>query len=309
MDAGSKRSEAVVGLGSVGGSIVELLFRTLRHPRGLVLCDLYVKAGDLEELRQGIQDRFHFDGAIDVVAGDAGLPSAVRETRLIVSAVDRVGVINPLELAPGTILLDNSYPPTFDPAAAWRRMNESKDVVIASGGFARLPGPVRETFYVPNSARPFLSAYGEENFIREFQREPCDYTACIFAGPLALQDPALQPEIGIPRQQHWRLSIELSSAITWDLPHLTAMGGLFQSRFSLNSRCVWTNREPGRVQMMDEGRQAPAFTSSIARRHVPRSCGSGTRLRGRARDASDRSLSADWCSRLMGFAIARARRA
>ena len=189
---------AVVGLGSVGRSVLELLFRTLPHPRGLVLCDLYVKAGDLQALRQRIQDQFHFDGPIDVVAGDAGLPSAVREARLIVSAVDRVGVINPLELAPGTILLDDSYPPTFDPAVAWRRMNESRDVVIASGGFARLPGPVRETFYIPNSARPFLSAYGEENFIREFQREPCDYTACIFAGPLALQDPALQPEIGIP---------------------------------------------------------------------------------------------------------------
>jgi len=34
--------------------------------------------------------------------------------------------------------------------------------------------------------------------IREFQREPCDYTACVFAGPLALQDPGLRPEIGIP---------------------------------------------------------------------------------------------------------------
>jgi acyl transferase domain-containing protein/acyl carrier protein len=189
---------AVVGLGSVGRSVLELLFRTLPHPRGLVLCDLYVKAGDLEALRQRIGDQFQFNGPIDIVAGDAGLPTAVRETRLIVSAVDRVGVINPLELTSGTVLLDDSYPPTFDPAIAWRRMNESRDVVIASGGFARLPGPVRETFYVPNSARPFLTAYGEENFIREFQREPCDYTACIFAGPLALQDPGLRPEIGIP---------------------------------------------------------------------------------------------------------------
>jgi NAD(P)-dependent dehydrogenase (short-subunit alcohol dehydrogenase family)/acyl carrier protein len=189
---------AIVGLGSVGGSVLELLFRTLSHPRGLVLCDLYVKAGDLETLRRRIQEQFQFEREIEVVAGDAGLPDAVRQASLIVSAVDRVGVINPLELSPGTILLDDSYPPTFDPAVAWRRMNESKDVVIASGGFARLPGPVRETFYVPDSARPFLGAYGEENFIREFQREPCDYTACVFAGPLALQDPALQPELGIP---------------------------------------------------------------------------------------------------------------
>jgi acyl carrier protein len=189
---------AVVGLGSVGRSVLELLFRILPHPRGLVLCDLYVKADDLEALRQRIQDQFHYNGEIDVVAGDAGLPSAVREANLIVSAVDRVGVIDPLELTPGTILLDDSYPPTFDPAVAWRRMDESQDVVIASGGFARLPGPVREAFFVPNSARPFLSAYGEENFIAAFQREPCDYTACVFAGPLALQDPALRPDTGIP---------------------------------------------------------------------------------------------------------------
>ena len=88
----------------------------------------------------------------------ANCRSAVRETSLIVSAVDRVGRDRPAsQLAPGTILLDNSYPPTFDPAVAWQRMNESYDVIIASGGFARLPGPVRETFYVPNSARPFLA--------------------------------------------------------------------------------------------------------------------------------------------------------
>ena len=189
---------AVVGLGSVGRSVLELMFRALPHPRALVLCDLYVKSDDLKALRQKIRDQFKFDGDIEIVAGDGELPSAVRETRLIVSAVDRADVIDPTQLAPGTILLDDSYPPTFDPAVAWQRMNESQDVIIASGGFARLPGPVRETFYVPNSARPFLSAYGVDNFISAFQREPCDYTACIFAGPLALKDSALQPATGIP---------------------------------------------------------------------------------------------------------------
>jgi hypothetical protein len=189
---------AIVGLGSVGRSVLELMFRTLPHPRGLVLCDLYVKSADLAAICQRIRDQFGFDRDVEVVAGDTGLPRAVRETRLIVCAVDRVGVIDPLDLSPGTILLDDSYPPTFDPTVAWRRMTEQRDVVIASGGFARLPGPVRETFYVPHSARPFLAAYGEANFIREFQREPCDYTACIFAGPLALQDPSLRPDVGIP---------------------------------------------------------------------------------------------------------------
>ena len=65
---------AVVGLGSVGRSVLELLFRTLPHPRGLVLCDLYVKADDLKALRRKIGDQFQFDGDIEIVAGDAGLP-------------------------------------------------------------------------------------------------------------------------------------------------------------------------------------------------------------------------------------------
>jgi hypothetical protein len=189
---------AIVGLGSVGRSVLELMFRTLSHPRGLVLCDLYVKKADMAAIGQRIRDQFAFDRDIEIVTGDGGLPRAVREAKLIVCAVDRVGVIDPLALSPGTILLDDSYPPAFDPAVAWRRMTEQMDVVIATGGFARFPAPVRETFYVPHSARPFLTAYGEDNFIREFQREASDYTACVFAGPLVLRDPSLQAQVGIP---------------------------------------------------------------------------------------------------------------
>jgi hypothetical protein len=189
---------AMIGLGSVGRSVLELMLRTLPHPRRLVLCDLYAKSADLAALRRRIRDELRFGQPIDLVAGDGGLPASVLNTRLIISAVDRSGLIDPMLLSPGTILLDDSYPPTFDPKQAWRRMDERQDVVIASGGFARLPGAIQETFYVPDSARPFLRAYGEDNFLQIFRREPCDYTACVFAGPLALRDPALRPQLGIP---------------------------------------------------------------------------------------------------------------
>jgi predicted amino acid dehydrogenase len=189
---------AIVGLGSVGRSVLELMFRALPPPHGLVLCDLYVNSSDLAAIERRIREQFAYRRDIEIVTGDAGLPQAVRDAKLIVCAVDRVGVIDPRALLPGTILLDDSYPPAFDPAIAWRRMTEQKDVVIATGGFARLPSPVRETFYVPHSARPFLAAYGEDNFIREFQREAQDYTACVFAGPLSLRDPTLEAQVGIP---------------------------------------------------------------------------------------------------------------
>ena len=114
--------------------------------------------------------------------------------------------------------------------------------MIASGGFARLPGPVREAFYVPNSARPFLSAYGEENFIAAFQREPCDYTACVFAGPLALQDPALRPDTGIPTpaalEAFYRAFERYQPRLCHTALQWTAHSG---TRCSLNPRCVQTD--------------------------------------------------------------------
>ncbi|MGZ5829725.1 MAG: SDR family NAD(P)-dependent oxidoreductase [Xanthobacteraceae bacterium] len=189
---------SIVGLGSVGRSVLELLLRSLPHPRKLVLCDRYAKVSDLEVLRRQIRAKHNFDGPIDLVAGDNGLPEEVLGTKLIVSAVDRTGLIDPMRLGSGTILLDDSYPPAFELKTAWRRMEEGQDVVIASGGFARLSGVVQETLYVPDSARGFLDSYGEENFLRLFEREACDYTACVFAGPLSLRDPALHPALGIP---------------------------------------------------------------------------------------------------------------
>jgi hypothetical protein len=182
----------------VGRSVLELLLRKLPHPRKLVLCDLYAKIGAIARIGQRIQDELHFSRPIELVAGDDGLPDQVLSTKLIVSAVDQIGLVDPRRLGSGTILLDDSYPPTFDPEMAWRRMDEQQDVVIASGGFARLPAAIHETFYVPDSARPFVQAYGEERFLQFFQRDPCNYTACVFAGPLALQDPDLRPQIGIP---------------------------------------------------------------------------------------------------------------
>jgi hypothetical protein len=189
---------AIVGLGSVGRSVLELALRVLPHPRRLVLCDLYAKRDTLEALQRRVVRELGFAGGIELAAGDDGLPPAVLDSHLIVAAVDRAGVIDPLGLRAGTILLDDSYPPTFAAEAAWRRMEERRDVIVASGGFARLSRPVEETLYVPSSARPFIDAYGEDRFLEHFRRESRDYTACVFAGPLALRDPALMPALGIP---------------------------------------------------------------------------------------------------------------
>ena len=189
---------AVVGLGSVGRSVLELMLRTLPHPRALVLCDLYRNSDAVAIFRRHIEQDLGFRGCVEVVAGDAGLPAAVLDRRLVVAAVDRADLIDPLRLRPGTILLDDSYPAAFSPEIARRRMDEARDVVIATGGFARLPGPVKETIYLPSTARLFVENYGRERFLDHFRREASDYTACVLAGPLALRDTSLKPAVGVP---------------------------------------------------------------------------------------------------------------
>ena len=47
---------AIVGLGSVGRSVLELLLRKLPHPRKLVLCELYAKIGAITRIQQRLQD-------------------------------------------------------------------------------------------------------------------------------------------------------------------------------------------------------------------------------------------------------------
>ncbi|MFC9796938.1 amino acid adenylation domain-containing protein [Streptomyces sp. NPDC127584] len=127
---------AVVGLGSIGSSSLELLLALAsRPPARLILCDVEGSAERLRALAGDLVAR-GLAGAVEVhESGASALPSSVYEADLLVTAVSGGrAVLDVSRLRPGTIVVDDSFPHCFDTAEALTRMRERRDVLVVGGG-------------------------------------------------------------------------------------------------------------------------------------------------------------------------------
>jgi predicted amino acid dehydrogenase len=136
---------AVVGLGSIGASSLELLLTLAeRPPARLVLCDVPGSGPRLRGLARTLRER----GLADEVAvrvSDPGLPDAVYEAGLVVAAVSgHRALLDVDRLRPGTVVVDDSFPHCFDTGRALARMRRDADVLVLGGGLLTV-GSTRRT--------------------------------------------------------------------------------------------------------------------------------------------------------------------
>ncbi|MFE3387621.1 amino acid adenylation domain-containing protein [Streptomyces anulatus] len=126
---------AFVGLGSIGSSSLELLLtRAQQPPARLLLCDVPGSGPRLKELAEDLLERGLVE-SVEVVESGQGLPDAVYDARLIVAAVSGGGALMDIDrLAPGTTVVDDSFPHCFDTSRAIGRMDRAKDVLVVGGG-------------------------------------------------------------------------------------------------------------------------------------------------------------------------------
>lgn len=126
---------AFVGLGSIGSSSLELLLtRAQQPPARLLLCDVPGSGPRLKELAENLLERGLVE-SVEVVESDQGLPDAVYDALLIVAAVSGGGALLDIDrLAPGTTVVDDSFPHCFDTSRAIGRMERAKDVLVVGGG-------------------------------------------------------------------------------------------------------------------------------------------------------------------------------
>ncbi|MFD7671436.1 amino acid adenylation domain-containing protein [Streptomyces anulatus] len=126
---------AFVGLGSIGSSSLELLLtRAQQPPARLLLCDVPGSGPRLKELAEDLLERGLVE-SVEVVESGQGLPDAVYDARLIVAAVSGGGALLDIDrLAPGTTVVDDSFPHCFDTSRAIGRMDRAKDVLVVGGG-------------------------------------------------------------------------------------------------------------------------------------------------------------------------------
>ncbi|MEV7490918.1 amino acid adenylation domain-containing protein [Streptomyces anulatus] len=126
---------AFVGLGSIGSSSLELLLtRAQQPPARLLLCDVPGSGPRLKELAEDLLERGLVE-SVEVVESGQGLPDAVYDARLIIAAVSGGGALLDIDrLAPGTTVVDDSFPHCFDTSRAIGRMDRAKDVLVVGGG-------------------------------------------------------------------------------------------------------------------------------------------------------------------------------
>ncbi|MET8480693.1 amino acid adenylation domain-containing protein [Streptomyces clavifer] len=137
---------AFVGLGSIGASSLELLLsRASRPPRRLLLCDAPGSAPRLRRLARRLRER-GAAGEVEVAESGPALPDAVYGAGLLVTAVSSSGDLLDVDrLAPGAVVVDDSFPHCFDTGRALARMRERRDVLLVGGGLLHLGDLTRET--------------------------------------------------------------------------------------------------------------------------------------------------------------------
>ncbi|MGW4234523.1 amino acid adenylation domain-containing protein [Streptomyces sp. NPDC004980] len=136
---------AFAGLGSIGASSLELLLsRATRPPRRLVLCDVPGSGPRLRGLARRLRERGQV-GEVEVAESRPTLPDAVYGADLLVTAVSGAAAVLDVDrLAPGTVVVDDSFPHCFDTGRALARMRERRDVLVLGGGLLHLGDLSRE---------------------------------------------------------------------------------------------------------------------------------------------------------------------
>jgi hypothetical protein len=120
-----------------------------------------------------------------------GLSEKAYQARFFVGATNVPDVIDIDRLAPGSIIVDDSFPPCFDLAAAVRRFNTACDVLCVAGGSVRLPEPFKWELAVPPGAPAPLRIRQADALMPPARV----ITGCILSSVLPLSA-GLQPTVG-----------------------------------------------------------------------------------------------------------------
>jgi predicted amino acid dehydrogenase len=149
---------AVLGCGSIGRAALCLLLAVApAPPERIVLCDVTGSEARLSAFAASLPG----NRPIEIRTSTGPAPDAVYRAGLIIAATSAAR--EPLDagrLRPGTIVVDDSFPPAVDPAAALARMRSHRDVLVVGGGLLHV-GDARRTIVadLPDDVLARLTAH------------------------------------------------------------------------------------------------------------------------------------------------------
>ena len=187
---------AIVGLGSIGYATLRLMLEVMPHPLELILCDLYQKADNLENIRTELVEKLDFNGAIRVVTSRGRIPDTIYDASFVLGASNVPGILDIKRIRPGTILVDDSFPPCFRLSDAIKRIEEEQDILFTTGGLLRCSEEIKETIYLPDGAGELFARLGADKVQRLAGRDPREITGCILSSLLTGHGPDILTTIG-----------------------------------------------------------------------------------------------------------------
>ena len=214
----SKERVAIVGLGSIGYASLRLMLEVLPHPRELILCDLYQKAEALDEIRRKLAEKVNFQGDVRLETSRGKLPDAVYEATFILGATNVPGILDVNRLQPGSLIVDDSFPPCFRVLDAIKRLETQHDILFTTGGLLRLNEEISETIFLPNGTASLLEELGGDHLLTMAGRDSREITGCILSSLLTGKSSGIRPTLGPVKVRdslaHYRLlqSLEFEAA-------------------------------------------------------------------------------------------------
>ncbi len=180
---------AVVGFGSVGRAALDLLLAELGSPLELVICDharrLEILDPDIEAVQASARCPVR-----TVAAMERSLPHEVLSADLILGASSTGDLLDPSHMEPGTVLLDDSFPPLCSPSSALARMERQGDILVAGAGRVEVPTLRRSS--------PLLARMGEGSAAPQdlVERLGPGMAGCRLESLLLSRFPDLPPVVG-----------------------------------------------------------------------------------------------------------------
>lgn len=198
---------SVIGLGSVGSTVLQLMLSVLEHPQSITLCDIPQKEGHLKRLRAEIKAKYAYQGNIHIsLAAGNRVEQRVYDSSLIVGATNVPNVLEVAKIRAGTLIVDDSGPHCFRKNEAIDRLLNAQDILFTEGGVLEAPNRLEKMTYLPTA----LDFTDLERYRQHFLAGS-EITGCILSSLLSAKYIDLEPKVGIApidacRRHYRRLS-------------------------------------------------------------------------------------------------------
>jgi acyl transferase domain-containing protein/acyl carrier protein len=208
----AEESVLFYGIGSIGMGALRLMLDVLPHPAKLRLYDPYRSAEFFAELIGTLRHEHKYEGCIRAVgSGHRDSSAGVSAASVIVCATNVANALDVAELAPGTLVVDDSAPHCLNGPSALERFVRKQDILFTEGGFVRSGVPMPRVAHVPETIA--LGLPSELPQLLFAMLNPLGITGCILSALLSTTRPELSPTIGVitpnEARQHWTALDEL----------------------------------------------------------------------------------------------------